>query len=426
MHDIATSILNIVMVIATIWIVKRFWGSFYEKKNSSILSISAWIAFCFFQIISQWNSTNVNIGLTFINALLLLAIVVCGYHCKGKEKYFLLIIFCSVWALVEMFAFFLFSEVQLEAESLATMGIVISTLIMMILVYIVSVMWNKRGSEIIPNNFYLYLLFIPLGSIYISVNQFYSKSHKASSVIVTSVLLLFNVIIFEIYIKMNELFMNEKEKIVYAQQIDIISCNTLEQKKIMEDFHEEKHNLINELIALKGGIEDDDKETVIRNINKIINNCNYVETVSHSGNTVVDAIINFKYAVAKEYEIDFCLKTFIPDELPIEQCDLGIVLGNAIDNAIEAVKKCKNKEKIIEISMGVKKEAWVMVIKNPYEHKIKRDRAGRILSTKQEKNRHGYGLKSIMKIADEYQGEAVIDIKNHIFSLTVVLNFGRF
>lgn len=151
-----------------------------------------------------------------------------------------------------------------------------------------------------------------------------------------------------------------------------------------------------------------------------------METVSHSGNTVVDAIINFKYAVAKEYEIDFCLKTFIPDELPIEQCDLGIVLGNAIDNAIEAVKKCKNKEKIIEISMGVKKEAWVMVIKNPYEHKIKRDRAGRILSTKQEKNRHGYGLKSIMKIADEYQGEAVIDIKNHIFSLTVVLNFGRF
>ena len=56
----------------------------------------------------------------------------------------------------------------------------------------------------------------------------------------------------------------KRKKTVYAQQIDIISYNTLEQQKIMEDFHEEKHNLINELIALKGGIEKCDRENVIK------------------------------------------------------------------------------------------------------------------------------------------------------------------
>lgn len=426
MFEMGYYILKFTIIIATVWIVKRFWGSFFEKKNHSILSVSAWVVFCVFQIISQYNDVNINIGMTFVNTLLILFISICGYECKGKEKYFLLVVFCAVWSLTEIFAFFLLSSVQLKRENLNMMGMVVSTLLMMILVYIISVVWNKSISELVPNNLCLYLLFIPLGSIYIAVNQFYSDSSKISSAVTISILLLFNVIIFEIYTKMNEMFMYEKERTVYAQQIDIISCNTLEQKNIMEDFHEEKHNLINELIVLKEGVETNDKETVIRNINRIINNCYYVETVSNSGNIIIDALINFKYAVAKEYGIDFCLKIFIPNELPIEQCDIGVVLGNAIDNAIEAVKECISQEKIIEISMGVKKEAWIMVIRNPYEHVVKKDRVGRIISTKKEKRRHGYGLKSIMRIAQEYQGEVIIDTDNGIFSLTVVLNFEDF
>ena len=140
----------------------------------------------------------------------------------------------------------------------------------------------------------------------------------------------------------------------------------------------------------------------------------------------MDAIINFKYTAASKLDIKFNLKIFIPNEFPIDVCDIGIVLGNAIDNAIEAVKKCKNAEKIIEISMGVKKEAWVVVIKNPYEHKIEKNWTGIPVSTKKEKHRHGYGLKSIMKIADKYQGEVVIETKDGLFSLIIVLNFREF
>lgn len=267
---------------------------------------------------------------------------------------------------------------------------------------------------------------IPAGSIYIAFNVFFDRNDRLSSMIIMSILLLFNVIIFEIYIKASEVFMHEKERTVYAQQVEIISENTIEQKKMLEDFHEEKHNLINELVALKGSIENDDKERAIRNLNKIIHNCSNTEKVSNSGNSTVDAIINLKYTTARENGIDFRLKVFIPDELPIEQCDIGVVLGNAIDNAIEAVKKCKNSKKIIEISMGVKKEAWIIVIKNPFEKEIKRDRNGKILSTKIKEYRRGYGLKSIEQIVEKYQGEVIIDTENGRFSLTMVLNFREF
>lgn len=426
MFNLGNYILNFFMTIAAVWIVNRFWGSFFVRKKNSILFVIVNIFYFTFQMARQCNRGNIDIIETIINILLILIIAICGYNCAGKKKYFLLLLFYSIWSLLEEVIFFLLRNIQVEHWSRNEIGVVISNILMIILVYIISVVWHNRNSEFMPNNFYLFLLLIPIGSIYIAINEFYSKNNKISSIITISILILFNVVIFEIYIKMNEMFMYEKEKTVYAQQIDIISYNTLEQQKIMEDFHEEKHNLINELIALKGGIEKCDIENVIKNLNKIINNCHYVEAVSNSGNSTVDAIINFKYAVAREYGIEFCLKIFIPEELPIEQCDIGVVLGNAIDNAIEAVRECKNKEKIIEISMGVKKEAWVLVIKNPYEHEIKKDRTGMLLSTKQEKHRHGYGLKSIMRIAEEYQGEAVIDVENGVFSLTLVLNFRDF
>lgn len=68
----------------------------------------------------------------------------------------------------------------------------------------------------------------------------------------------------------------------------------------------------------------------------------------------------------------------------MEPCDIGIALGNALDNAIEAVRDCRQHQKVIEISMGVKKQALVMLIKNPYEHVLKTTEAENINPQKQK------------------------------------------
>ncbi len=426
MHDLLENgIFNFSMALTAVWIVNRFWKCFFEKRKNSFLSVAICVLYCGFQIQFQYKRGSINLLQSMINVVLIFLIVICRYHCAGKRKYFLLFLFYSAWTLLEEFVFFLLKLVQVSQNNQDIEGVVISNIFMIIFVYVVSYMWKKIDRDMLPNRFYLFLLLIPIGSIYIAVNEFYNRNNRFSSMIIMSILLLFNVIIFEIYIKTNEIFMYEKEKIIYAQRTDIILENTIEQKKMLEEFHEEKHNLINELVALKGSIENNDKESTVRNLNKIIHNCSKAENISNSGNSTVDAIINFKYTTAKEYGIEFHLKIFIPDELPVEQCDIGVVLGNSIDNAIEAVKECKNREKIIEISMGVKKEAWIMVIKNPYESEIKKDRNGRILSTKTDVHKHGYGIKSIEKIAEQYQGEVILDADEGKFSLTVVLNFGE-
>lgn len=425
MHSMRDYVPHIAMAVASMWIVQRFWGIFCEKKKNTFLSVFLWIVYFFFQVYFEIDTGNPHVSTIIINFSLIWLLAVLGYQSTGKEKCFLTVMLCALWLLMETFTLALISGIPIEHENLDVLGTVISKILMIVLVYTISVLWNKKHDEAIPVQIFLYFLFLPLGSILIVLSQFYAEDGKFLSTVSVSVLLLFNVIVFEIYIKMNELFLQEKERILYARQSEIISANTEEQKKMIEDFHEEKHNLVNKLVVLKSKAENSRAEEVVAELDQIIHDCHHQESICDSGNSTIDAIINFKYSVAKDFGIEFRLKIFVPEEFPIEQQDIGVVLGNALDNAIEAVKACDSKNRIIDISMGIKKSAWILIIKNPYEHEIEKDRRGRILSTKKEKGRHGYGLKSIIKIATKYQGNVQIEDTAHIFSLTAVLNFGE-
>lgn len=425
MYSLGSLVLSVTMVIVALWIVNKFLKIFFKKKKLNVWGIGAWILFAVFQLMLELNKGNASIWNTIISVLLVFLISVGNYYWKGKNCILVVILFHVVWAFVEMLVFGAMSNLAITQQRFNLLGVMISKLIMIIGISLFSVYWKKSINQVVPTKYYIALLFVPIGSIYIADNTFNSVEHEGStfSAMVTfSILLLLNIVIFEIYHKLSENFLLERERTVYVQQLEIVSRNTEEQKKIMENFHQEKHNWINELIVLKNCVENSDKNSVIENINRIIKVCDVNEKISNSGNNVVDAIINFKYAVAKELGITFQLKIFIPDNLPLNQCDLGIILGNAIDNAIDAVKNCKTYEKTIEISMGIKKEALVLMVKNPYEHMIKKDKKGNLISTKKEFHKHGYGVSSIKRVADQYAGEVWIDTQDHIFTLTVIIN----
>lgn len=422
MSEISELVFNIVMVVVTLWIVNSFWSSFYMKKDRNALSITIWIMLAAYLFYFESNRGNLRIGGTVIIAVLILFTAMFGFHSKGKSKYFLIIIFVTMQTLIEMIVFFMINDMDLERNKINTMGAVICKMIMIVVAYIIPSLLNNKGNTAISNKYHIQLLLLPIGSMSLAVIGFYSFSNVYLSMFTTSILLLFNIIVFDIYVKLDKAFAYESAKTVYTQQIEIISKSTEEQKKMMEEFHQEKHNLVNELIVLKGGIEGNDRESVIHNLNILINRNKNSDNISNSGNDTIDALINYKYNVAKEYGIDFMLKIYIPEELPIEQCDLGVVLGNTLDNAIEATKDCKDNKKMIEIFMGIKKEAWVMLIRNPYEHRLVEDRAGNLISTKQDNKRHGFGLKSVKRIVESYNGEVLTDITTNMFSVIAVMN----
>lgn len=428
MYSIGNLIFNGTMVVATLWIVNRYLGIF-SKKRQNFLSIGIWILFAIFQTYVQMNSGIASIWTTIISIVLVILISLLGYADRGKKSVLEVCSLYVVWVIIEILISFCVNILPLEEIHSNMAGNVISKIVMIIGVYVFSIIWKKTDNNLIPARYYVGLLFVPIGSIYIAVNEFYSINDIKEvfpSVITFSILLLFNIIILEIYSKISENFIMEKEKAVYTQQLNITAINTEEQKKVMENFHREKHDWINELIVLKNEIEYENKAAVLQNIDRIIQNCQSGEIVSDTGNKCIDALINTKYATAKEKGIEFILKIFIPEELPIDQCDIGIVLGNVLDNAIEATEKSNSSVKKIEIAMGIKKEALILVVKNPMAGSLRKDKDGKLLSTKEDSKKHGYGINSIIRVTRKYNGDVIIEEEEGQFVITVTMNLENF
>lgn len=428
MYNIGNLIFDGTMVVATLWIVNKYLGIF-NKKRQNIMSVSIWILFAIFQVYVQINSGIASIWTTIISIGLVILISLFGYTNKGKKSILEVCFLYVVWLLIEIMISFCVNLLPLDENHSVMAGNIISKIIMIIGEYVFSIMWEKTDNNLIPARYYVGLLFVPIGSIYIAVNEFYSINNMKEvlpSMVTFSILLLFNIIILEIYSKISENFIMEKEKAIYTQQINIMAINTEEQKNVMENFHREKHDWINELIVLKNEIEYENKDVVLQNIDRIIQNCQSGEAISDTGNKCIDALINVKYTTAKEKGIDFILKIFIPEELPINQCDMGIVLGNILDNAIEATEKCNFSAKKIEIIMGIKKEALVLVVKNPLVGSLKTNKDGKLLSTKEDSKRHGYGINSVIKVARKYNGDVIIEEEGGEFVITVTMNLENF
>lgn len=426
MHDYSYFLLDVTMVIASIWILKKFLGTFFEAKKMNPATLAAWIVFAGYQLFNEYHKGNASIWNTVLVVLTSLLIAAAGYEKAGHLKLLYLVLFYAGWCLAEMIVYFCFNRPGQNGERFAMLGSALSKILMMILVHVLSACWKKRSINTIPPLYYHMLMFVPVGNIFIAVNVFNMMEYNyIASVVTVCILFYINIIIFEICSKLSESFILENEKTVCTQQSDIIAKSTEEQKKMMEEFYEEKHNLVNELAALMDSIEHSSREHVVERMRRILNAYDMGERVSNSGNSTIDTLINFKYAAAKEMGISFQLKIFVPEHLPVNECDLGVVIGNALDNAIEAVKSCVNHEKVIRIVMGIKKEAFIVVIKNPYEHKLKRDKSGDLITTKEESKGHGYGVRAIKHVVERYHGEVLIEETPEQFGLSAFMNIGK-
>lgn len=429
MYSIQRGIFCVSMVIVAVWIIDRFLGIFLQKKKQTVLSVTLWAVFMIFQFFLELHVGTASVWNTLINISMIFLISITSYHQDKKFNLYIVMLLWVVWALLEMLVFYCMGMLPMERQDTHMAGAAISKILMIITVYLLSVYWKKKNNKFIPVSYDMVLLLIPAGSMYIAVNEFTASQHGNSIIaplVTFSILLCINVIVFEIYAKLAENFMLENEKTVYEQQLYMISRNTEEQKKMMEGFREERHNFINKLIVLKDDMEHSENERALEELNWLMQELPGKSIISNCGNSTVDALINFKNITAEKAGVAFRLKIFIPANLPINQCDLGVVMGNALDNAIEAAEQYDGTDKFVEIIMGVKKEALVLTIKNPFCNEIRKDKQGNLLSTKSDGNRHGYGVKSIRRVAEKYNGEVLIETEKQLFLMTVIMNLEQF
>ena len=221
------------------------------------------------------------------------------------------------------------------------------------------------------------------------------------------------------------------QKNVLENQISQMENSMLEMERFYESVSHVKHDMKNQMAVMEKLLRErqiTENEEITGYFDDMQKTLLNLEQKIHTGNVVSDAVISSKfYYAAKELkgihlEADGFLLT---DKVHVRAYDIGIILNNGLDNAIEACKKARlknqDKELYIKIKSFWKQKMFFIEIENSFDGEVKWGEDGYPCSTKADSNIHGIGLKNIRYCALKYGGDIDCIAEKGRFILSVML-----
>ena len=174
----------------------------------------------------------------------------------------------------------------------------------------------------------------------------------------------------------------------------------------------------NHFIILKGYGKEGNCEGICNYIDGVEKEYFSVKVCSWIGNSVADMLIEQKRVQAEKERIAFDIEIVPIEEWLFTDNDTCSLLGNLLDNAIDACKRIEQNDKWILLQIEIQKNFLFIKISNSIDE-MPVMKTGIPVSTKQNKKRHGYGLKSVERIVNKYNGVITFRIEQNIFEVDI-------
>lgn len=144
-----------------------------------------------------------------------------------------------------------------------------------------------------------------------------------------------------------------------------------------------------------------------------------------TGNPVTDVILNRKGQICAQEHIALEGDLLFPAQLDIEAFDLGILLNNALDNAIEACQRvAEGQRRFIRFRGYVKGRMFFLVVENSCDEKMVKVDHGRLRTTKPNHDAHGLGMSNMRSCVEKYYGTMQYEVRESRFILTLMIQGG--
>lgn len=179
-----------------------------------------------------------------------------------------------------------------------------------------------------------------------------------------------------------------------------------------------RHDIKNHLASVFSYIESGDTDKAMVYIRELNENVMLKGKVVSTGNFDMNCILNYHIVKAEAEGVMLNTDIQVPDQWSITPFSLNVILGNLLDNAVEAASKCSQKQVQCQIRYRIGK--LLIRIKNPYTGTREKE-GSTYRTTKADGSNHGYGLESVRNEVQKYQGEVMIEDKNQQFCVDVIL-----
>lgn len=228
----------------------------------------------------------------------------------------------------------------------------------------------------------------------------------------------------------------KNSRIILEKQIEGLQEHIREMEHMHSGIRSMEHDMKNTLavvMQLAAGESEQEHAQLKAYLCELDQAVDRLKVRFQTGNTVVDTLLNMKYHEALRTTEGLRMDTqrlLFPESLRIQSFDIGIMIGNALDNAIEACRKLKEKQEdakpFIRLYSYQKGNMFFIEIENSFDGNLILNRRSDFPATdKEEKESHGIGLLNIKNAAEQYHGAVDWSINQNVFTLSIMLQNER-
>lgn len=210
------------------------------------------------------------------------------------------------------------------------------------------------------------------------------------------------------------------DKRISNYQNNLLSKQYTEVENIYKQMRGWKHDYHNHIQVMKAYLELEKYEEMDKYLDELNADLKDIDKVLKTGNLMVDAILNTKLSIALSRGININAKATVPKNIKVADLDLCTIIGNLMDNAMEAAVKLEDPEdRFIRVYIREMKGQLYISLTNSVGGKVKKINL-EYITTKLGLN-HGFGLKRIDSIVHKYNGFINRQNEEGVFATEVIL-----
>ena len=211
--------------------------------------------------------------------------------------------------------------------------------------------------------------------------------------------------------KSYEQSMMEYQNKVVAKQVEEVQGLYMTMRGWRHDYH-------NHIQVLKAHMAMGQLDALAGYLDALEQDLSQVDTYVKSGNLMVDAVLNSKLTLARQKDIALDCAAELPEQLSVSDVDLCVILGNLLDNAVEACEKIPPEGRFLRVYCAVVKHQLYLSVQNSAKEELDFDERNYI---SKKRGNHGLGMKRVKVLVDQYQGFLNLQNQPGIFAAEVLL-----
>ena len=183
-----------------------------------------------------------------------------------------------------------------------------------------------------------------------------------------------------------------------------------------------KHDLVNHIGVLRELMNEKKTKEAKQYIETIWNIQDEFDLKIHTGDSFLDIIVNYYLYLALKENIEFVVLGKLTQKMPLEMFDITTLMGNILQNAVEAAVKADVPKIRVEL-IEHKKEIFI-VVSNSVAKKFN-TKTDFFMTSKKDKENHGFGLKNIAATVEKYHGEcymeSIVENRETLFKISIAI-----